>query len=164
MRAGGLPPATHLGNSFFATTIYRSMRAGGLPPATRGATTPGAPRAASTFNEGRGVTPGDARLRSRSRSRRISPFNEGRGVTPGDAAYLDGAVGGDPLRSMRAGGLPPATRPGGWPGCPGAAPAFNEGRGVTPGDASSSMTGLPIWPPTFNEGRGVTPGDANRPR
>ena len=161
------------------------MRAGVLPPAT-------------------------PPVQRRSRCLRCS-FNEGRGLTPGDARAAGLAVGQLAHRSMRAGVLPPAT-PEDPPWRPPQMTSFNEGRGLTPGDASGSAIEpkyrhvrsmragvLPpatpaagpwlgrrwprsmragVLPPAtpharslhrprrspFNEGRGLTPGDASETR
>ena len=42
-------------------------------------------RLGAAFNEGRGVTPGDATDSGRKALVDAATFNEGRGVTPGDA-------------------------------------------------------------------------------
>ena len=63
MRAGGSPPATHVGPE-------------PTPPPTR------------SFNEGRGFTPGDTIALVSSRLGRTRSFNEGRGFTPGDTVAL----------------------------------------------------------------------------
>ena len=59
MRAGVLPPATQDEHDVARLRAQRSMRAGVLPPATR---LPAAEALVllGTFNEGRGLTPGDA--------------------------------------------------------------------------------------------------------
>ena len=136
MRAGGLPPATRgaedgrgpLGGQ-------RSMRAGGLPPATRRRAGDEELGLIDRSMRAGGLPPATPSCRRTARGRPWT-FNEGRGVTPGDAPALEIEAGTLPvLRSMRAGGLPPAT-----PGTtrrgrgPRTGP-FNEGRGVTPGDA-----------------------------
>ena len=134
MRAGGLPPATHqgeTGQTDMQTGPFNEGR--GVTPgdAARSRATSWTPR--TTFNEGRGVTPGDAGCRF-SGWRTRATFNEGRGVTPGDAVACAASAVAVAARSMRAGGLPPATPAVAQRSAVGP-PAFNEGRGVTPGDA-----------------------------
>ena len=132
MRAGGLAPATLVeGVEGVGPLDARSMRAGGLAPATP------RPRrllmfGVRSFNEGRGVSPGDT-WRCQGMRGGEMPFNEGRGVSPGDTrlAVQEALVG--LLRSMRAGGLAPATL-GQTSWEPALDSSFNEGRGVSPGD------------------------------
>ena len=84
------------------------MRAGGSPPATPYRHTLPS-KLGNPFNEGRGFTPGDTRNRVSQRVV-VGSFNEGRGFTPGDTYEVRETRGGRYLRSMRAGGSPPATR------------------------------------------------------
>ena len=60
------------------------MRAGGSPPATHERFEPGSATIDTTFNEGRGFTPGDTGAVTSLPAPHESPFNEGRGFTPGD--------------------------------------------------------------------------------
>ncbi len=60
------------------------MRAGGLAPATPTGFF-WTPDNEPAFNEGRGVSPGDAGIGPLGRTPTVLAFNEGRGVSPGDA-------------------------------------------------------------------------------
>ena len=134
MRAGGLAPATHDMKKLRSVTKHafnegrgvspgdtprgaaravrrrlRSMRAGGLAPATPGHQAPSERPRCPAFNEGRGVSPGDTRRCFAEMLSRSPTFNEGRGVSPGDTSDRWDAPDGQVARSMRAGGLAPAT-------------------------------------------------------
>ena len=182
MRAGGLPPATRRCRARRPRRPIRSMRAGGLPPATlsRARSTTCSP---PTFNEGRGVTPGNAlgaHHRPLSVDRRSMRAGGLPPATPDNTSDIEDTL---EERSMRAGGLPPATpgsfaghgyhfksrsmRAGGLPPATQTraahwhihAPRSMRAGGLppaTPNPESESQSG----PPAFNEGRGVTPGNA----
>ena len=89
--------------------IERSTKAGASTPATLSIA--GLCRARSTtLNEGRGINPGDTRVRGSSRLGSAGPLNEGRGINPGDT----GSTGGTTSTAR----------------------TLNEGRGINPGDTS----------------------------
>ena len=133
------------------------MRAGGLAPATLPRVSTSLTVAPGTFNEGRGVSPGDTCGVCPSTSVTIGAFNEGRGVSPGDTLYALQQHATGNRRSMRAGGLAPATPQTENLRCIKVG-AFNEGRGVSPGDTRKNRQ-CTSGHDTFNEGRGVSPGD-----
>ena len=112
------------------------MRAGGLDPATPQVGSD-ITLAANTFNEGRGVRPGNTHLLLDSHALNLSSFNEGRGVRPGNTTGYAVALSGWTVRSMRAGGLDPATRARTLAAVAGGMIPFNEGRGVRPGNTSA---------------------------
>ena len=63
----------------------------------------------AAFNEGRGVRPGNTPARRQQVSPLELTFNEGRGVRPGNTIAALQSEGIANERSMRAGGLDPAT-------------------------------------------------------
>jgi len=135
------------------------MRAGGLSPATRRGVLPGC-GASSSFNEGRGFIPGNAVSQpGRLLSGQQRSMRAG-GLSPATLAAPHTPAWVDLGRSMRAGGLSPATpvqrvRAGA------VSPAFNEGRGFIPGNALGRCRFSGSIAP-FNEGRGFIPGNASK--